>query len=504
MILAVLYLLPAIWILQPVVIDPDIWWHLQTGKSIVEHGTLPTTDPFSAYGEGKPWVAYSWLFEIGMYGLVQLCGERGIVFYTLIGVWLTMLILHRIIGSRYSDFVLVTGLLAVCIVALSKMFTPRPWLLTILFFAITLEVILSLREGKQSRWFWLLPAVYTLWANVHIQFIYGLGLLGLACVAPLIDRYIKPSTVSQGTMVWGSLQWRRLIALTGLCTLATLITPYHVHLYSIAVQLSGQTGMWEYAQEMQAPDFRTPADWALLLLFALALWRLGWRRSWSSFEILLLLVAGAFAFRGARDAWFLVIATIVVLPSRDVDARKNPFAVFSRSGFAAVIIGVIIGVVSIAEFRGFSSERIQENTGKLYPIKAASFVEQQGYTGPLYNHFDWGGYLIWRLPHLKVSMDGRANVYGDERIKQALATWSGRPHWIDDPDLNRAQVVIAQKEMALTAILRLDQRFRVAYQDETAVVFIRVPAGSDQATALTSIDFPMSLLKIDLAFSQSS
>ena len=490
LILTILYLLPAMFILHPVIFDPDVWWHVQAGKWIVEHGTLPITDPFSAFGEGKSWIAYSWLFEVGMYELVHVFGESAIIAYTLGGVWLIMLVMHHVIARRCTQFVLCGALMAGGTLALSRLFTPRPWLLTILFFTVTLEVVLLVREGRWNRWFWFLPAVYTLWANVHIQFIYGLGLLGLACVAPLIDRYIKPSTVNQGTMVWGSLQWKRLIALTGLCTLATLITPYHVHLYSIAVQLSGQTGMWEYAQEMQAPDFRTPADWVLLLLFALALWRLGWRGSWSSFEILLLLVAGAFAFRGSRDVWVLVIATIVVLSSRGVDARKNPFVVFSRSGFAAVIIGVIIGVVFIAEFRGFSSERIQENTGKLYPIKAASFVEQQGYTGSLYNHFDWGGYLIWRLPHLKVSMDGRANVYGDERIKQALATWSGRPHWIDDPDLNRAQVVIAQKEMALTAILRLDQRFRVAYQDETAVVFIRVPSGSDQATAFTSIDSP--------------
>ena len=106
-ILAVLYLLPAFWILNPVIFDPDIWWHLQAGRWIVDHGQLPDTDPFSAYGEGKPWVAYSWLFEVGMYGLVQLCGERGIVLYTLLGVWLIMVAIHRIIGTRLSDFIMV-------------------------------------------------------------------------------------------------------------------------------------------------------------------------------------------------------------------------------------------------------------------------------------------------------------------------------------------------------------------------------------------------------------
>src|ERR1700722_13017539 len=44
------------------IVDPDIWWHLRTGDWIVAHHSVPFTDPFSSYGMGKPWAAYSWLF----------------------------------------------------------------------------------------------------------------------------------------------------------------------------------------------------------------------------------------------------------------------------------------------------------------------------------------------------------------------------------------------------------------------------------------------------------
>ncbi|HSF67873.1 MAG TPA: hypothetical protein VLA67_10650 [Nitrospiraceae bacterium] len=479
-ILAVLYLIPAMWILQPVIFDPDIWWHLQTGKWILEHGTLPVTDPFSAYGEGKPWVAYSWLFEISMYGLVQLCGERGILLYTLVGIWLTMLVLHRIIGTRCSNFVCVSGLLAVSVVALSKLFTPRPWLLTILFFAITLEVVLSLREGKRSRWFWLLPVAYAVWANIHIQFVYGLGLLGLACVVPLVDRYVPLFKDSPPVMGWGSPQWKKLIVLTALCALATLVTPYHVRLYSIVVELSAQTGMWEYATEMQAPTFRTAADWAMLGMFSFALVWFGWRRSRSSFGVLLMCIAAASAFRGQRDIWFLVLASLAVLVSQQMRESCERSSIVPHGGFVPVTLVVAAGVMCILGYRGFSEAKIHENTAKIYPIEAAAFVEQQGYTGPLYNHFDWGGYLIWRLPHLKVSMDGRANIHGDDRIKRSIATWTGGSHWSGDLELDGAGVVIAQKDMALSSLLRLDPRFQKTYQDETAVVFMRAPGKASQ------------------------
>lgn len=473
-IVTALYLIPAMWILHPVIFDPDIWWHLQAGKWMVEHGTLPGTDPFSAYGESKPWVAYSWLFEVGMYGVVRVFGESGIILYTLVGAWMIILMLHRIIGARCSDFLVGSGMLAVSIVALSNLFTPRPWLLTILFFAITLEIMLSFREGKQSRWFWFLPLVYVVWANIHIQFIYGLGLLSLACIAPLADRCIQPFVDMRPLMVLGSAEWKKLLGLTALCVLATLFTPYQVRLYSIVVELSTQTGMWEYAQEMQAPAFRTVADWAMLGLFSVTLVRLGGRRSWSSFEVLFLCVAAVFAFRSQRDIWFLALACLAIIVSNDSQSNLRQRSIVSLKVLGPAVPIVMIGVMCILGYRGVSESKIVENTGKQFPVQAAAFVDEQGYRGALYNHFNWGGYLIWRLPHLKVSMDGRANVHGDARIKQSIKTWNGESHWSEDLELDGAGVVIAQKDMALPSLLRLDPRFQLTYQDETAVVFVRV------------------------------
>jgi len=52
LILVALYAIPAVAVMKPI-IDPDIWWHLQTGRWIIEHGAVPQTDPFSTYGMGS-------------------------------------------------------------------------------------------------------------------------------------------------------------------------------------------------------------------------------------------------------------------------------------------------------------------------------------------------------------------------------------------------------------------------------------------------------------------
>ena len=478
LILSLLLLIPAVGFLRPVIGDADIWWHLRTGQWIAEHGTLPTADPYSTYGAGKPWVAYSWLFELLIYGLYEAFDVYGILAYQFFGTMAVAIVVYWFISRREPRFGVSAALAAVAVVAICRDFTPRPWLFTIVFFTITMDAILSLRNGTETKAVWGLPALYVIWANVHIQFIYGLLLLILACLAPMADIVCGRSDDRQDARSPGSHRLRRLVTLTAACLLATLLNPHHVHLYRIIFELGGQTGMYQYTQELQAPSFRTFADWVFLGLSFMAAVRLGRIRRLSSFECLVFIVAAFFAFRSMRDAWFLVLAALAVHSIAVKGASKS--GAFSLTPARSAVIGlfILIGTLGTIAVRDFSREHIAAETAKIYPTAAAAFVEARAYEGPLYNHFDWGGYLIWRLPHLAVSMDGRANVHGDERIWRSLRTWNGGPDWSSDPELKAARGVIAKRDAALTALLRGDPRFKLVFEDQTAAVFISVTNAS--------------------------
>src|SRR4051794_17515679 len=64
--------------------DYDAWWHLRVGQWVVEHHTVTTNDPFSAPGQDREWVAYSWLFEVALYGLHQVFGLCGLIVFRLL------------------------------------------------------------------------------------------------------------------------------------------------------------------------------------------------------------------------------------------------------------------------------------------------------------------------------------------------------------------------------------------------------------------------------------
>ncbi len=471
-IVALLYLMPALWVMKPVIFDPDIWWHLRTGQWILEHATVPTTDPFSMYGMEKPWIAYSWLFEVLVYGLHRGLGLIGILLYQIVLAIAVVAAVHHLVVKREPRFVVASGLVALATVAISADLTPRPWLFTILFFTVTLDAVLDLREGRNTKAIWLLPPFYVLWANLHIQFVYGLFLLVLACAAPLLDRLLAHGKPSDHTKMADSKSRRQLAVLTLACLAATLLNPYHVRIYDVIVWYATQTAEYGYITELAAPNFRSAWAWAMLAMAGAAAASLGRRTRGSSFEILLLVVSACFAFRAARDGWFLVIAAAAVLAtSHRTEGGAEQFALTT---FRALLVAGAVAVVlmTVGWLRDFSETHIEAETAKIFPAAAAAAVEARRYPGPLYNHFNWGGYLIWRLPNLPVAMDGRANLHGDERVQRSLDTWSGKRDWASDPELAVARLVIAQKDLALASLLRLDHRMELVFEDAIAAVFI--------------------------------
>jgi hypothetical protein len=136
-------------------------------------------------------------------------------------------------------------------------------------------------------------------------------------------------------------------------------------------------------------------------------------------------------------------------------------------------VAALVLIVAVTAWqRDFSEGHLQAQVAEEFPVKAAAVIEERGYAGPVYNHFDWGGYLLWRLPRLGSAIDGRTNIHGDRRIKQFADTWEGRPGWDSDPDLAAAHLVVLQRRAPLAALLRLDPRFAVVYEDAVAVMFI--------------------------------
>ncbi len=457
-------------------LDEDIWWHLRTGEWIVNHGWPMSHDPFSQGGEEKNWIAYSWLFEITAYQLYQWFGLPGIVLLRL-GLALTVLATFFLLARRREPRTLVVVLMmALITLTMIGLFRERPWLGTILGTTLTMLVVLDFREGRAGWSAWLLPLLFVVWANWHIQFIYGLLLLGLACVAPIFDRVLRiPSTGHADT--FASRDWYQLLALTLGCTLATLVTPYHLRLYGVILEYATQPLPFQIVNELMAMTFRRLWDWLVLGTTLIIVFRMGQKGKLSTFEILWMIFSVILCFRARRDLWLVLLTALVVLPRWGLEKSALPEPEAFTSGESMVGgFGILVVVAGLWQWQQLSQARLEEQSHTVYPWEACQIVKKglaRGEIhGPLYNHFNWGGYLIWELPELPVAVDGRTNLQGEERLARFYNTYRGLKGWADDPDLARAGVVILDSESALASLLRLDSRFVCLHEDSVGIVFV--------------------------------
>jgi hypothetical protein len=265
---------------------------------------------------------------------------------------------------------------------------------------------------------------------------------------------------------------RRVSLLLLACLGATLMTPYHFRLYIPIFEVIGQTGAFQLIQELLPLSFRSLADWPVLGLAIAAAFVLGWQRTWLPFPTLLLLIGIFLAFRARRDVWVLVLPALFIISEFGRFARNEPAFGLTKPQTIGVVVALTVAIYLIGLRRHISEQQLESVVERKFPVAAVKFVNEKNYSGPLYNDFGWGGYLIWTLPRLPVSMDGRMNVHGDQRIERSVNTWSGLKGWESDPELMNARLVIGGVNHVLTNLLRTDSRFRLVYEDATAAVFV--------------------------------
>jgi hypothetical protein len=462
MVLTMLFAFPAILCVRAAcVADPDIWWHMRVGEWILQHHAAPNVESYSRELTGTPWLGYSWLFELLAIKVFRAFGVLGIVGYSAAMVLSIVAAVRHLVQRLQSDFTVTVFITFVACFSLARLYTPRPWLFSILFFVLELDILMHARRTGRLRELMWLPLIFALWANIHIEFIYGLFIVGVAFVESVACRFQKNSGTAIPIFPIGC----ALLA----SALATLVNPFGWRVYSVVYNLATQGGGLNVVSEMQAIPFRSLTDFCILFLALASAASLAWARRFRWFEVGLLFFALVMSFRSQRDAWVICMTAAAILasviPGRQTNLRLPKFATALATAAAALLV--------LASFRVLHVNKatLDAQVANILPVHAVEEVRQKGYSGPVFNDFNWGGYLIWALRE-PVAIDGRTNLYGNARMDRSIATWNAQPDWNSDKLLTSAGVVIGPVTSPLTQVLRLDSRFQLVYQDKVAAVFI--------------------------------
>lgn len=452
-------------------LDPDVWWHLKVGDWILQHRAVPLVGVLSRTAAARPWVAYSWGFEVILSRVYAWMGLEGFASF---GIVLAMLVPVTLFGCCFAlsrRFWVSCTLTLFGSVAFVYSLYPRPVFFSMALFTLMLFMILKAqRSGRIQILYWF-PLLFLIWANLHIQFIYGLATIGLYIVVEVVLWIASRARVNLEAFRTPSLSPLALGAILLVSVATSCIGPYSYRLYLVVIEYSRAKQTYVVIQELLAPNFTSWTYFVFLLTVMAAFYAVGFRRKIDLFQLSLLIVASVCAFRTVRDAWFVAIPAILFIADSpageaEQDPGFSPAELLSLSGSTALLAFLL------ATNLGFTSRGMDASISSEFPVDAANFIRNLSPPGPIYNNFDWGGFLTWYLPNYPVEIDGRNDLYGDSYVAHHIQFNEG-DRTDGDQQLDEAGVVLLSREASLAKILKVDARFRLVYEDRMADVFLR-------------------------------
>jgi hypothetical protein len=473
--------------------DTDTWWHLRSGQYIVETQTLPLTDPFSHTKAGELWINHGWLAQIFWYGLyagggwaalaLALAGLVTIAFWF---VW------KQIEGNIFiAAFAMILGAIVSSVV-----WAARPQMVT---FVLTAAVAYLLdrfkrHDGKLLPW---LPLMMLFWANIH-------G--GFAIAFMLIVAYLVGETANHLTghkedpvVSWARLKYLLLAALISLAVV--VVNPHTWRMWLYPFQTIGIGALRDFIQEWRSPDFHLThaqpfilmlllvvvtmarsgrdADWTDLALVGMwTMWALFAARNIAVFGLVITPVLARYAdlaWTRQWQQWGYQQAPFTAMSSRPARyGSRNPKVMLNW-----ILLGLVIVAALIKISLPLTAEANLKNERDSLPYKAVAFIQEEQPPGPIFNSYNWGGYLIFKLwPDYPVYIDGRTDLYDDVFIRRYLKVTVADEGWEQTLREDRINLVLIETNSTLAKFLSQSPEWTEIYQDDMASVFRKV--GNDK------------------------
>jgi hypothetical protein len=450
--------------------DFDTWFHLRSGAYVVQNHTLPDPDPFSwttymgqpAYpGEQTTRdlnLKHEWGAQVILYLVYAAGGFPAMVLFRAGCLAFFSGMVGWVVWRRTGRFYLaVAAAMAAGMIARTAA-TDRPYLVTYVLMALVLWIL------ERRRPLWVLPPLFVFWANAHGGYFMGWVLMGGYCGEALFQRMRGQPPKDEKTL-WGA----SLLAI-----LASGLNPTYFNVIPgmFAYQHSA---LQRTLKEWHAPGLWPPSWYSGLLVGAagVLLWA---RRRVRTSDVLLFAVFAGLSLMAERNVILIGLIAPIAIASY-LPEWKRPLPRWVEFAVPLVLLG--IAGQKIADGDAFQLRA----TGWQYPAGPVKFLKEHNVRAPMFNIYEWGGYLMWDAwPVQRTFIDGRAL---NESVFQDY--WKIAYNYRDaQPLLDKYGVEVLLLEgfeywrgtvyMLGAALSDPGQsKWKLVYQDKTGMIFMRQP-----------------------------
>lgn len=492
----------------------DFWWHMATGRLIMQTGTIPTVDQFSYTQAGEPFYNQGWLAQVLMYGIHSLGGVPLLLMVQAAVVVLTYGLLLGLCIRRSGALRLSVGVLLMTTMPLSfDNWNVRPQTYAFPLFVAFLYILTMWRlEGTRKdtashplltgHRLWLLPLLMVVWVNLHGSFVLGGALIAMTFVGEWLRRFIadRREAAAWATRPIGEAEdvlhrppqparppLMPLFVWGAVTALALLLNPRGLEVLAYVRDLLSTSAVTSLVTEWAPPTIRDLGGmiFFLFVMFSVAVLTYARRRP----DLVDMLFAAAFfwlALGAVRNiVWFGMVMTplLVVLPAARNPVDESASVKHARFQGLPAMNWVLIGMLSLLLLLGLPWVKpaldLPPELGNLLtedtPVAATTFMRADAQRPErLFHSLGSGSYLIWAAPEQSVFIDPRIELYPMEQWHDYINLSNGEnvdallaKYRIDGLLLDNEQ------QEALLEHVRADPAWDVRYQDAQSTYLVR-------------------------------
>jgi len=395
-------------------INQDLGRHILTGKLILHEFSVPKVNLYSYTYPDFPFINHHYLSEVIFYIIQSSLGFSWLLLIMSLIALCSFLLIYIFSVKRFGYFV--PALLSLFYLpVLFERTDLRPEIFSFLFLSLFVVILYLNRESKTKLIFLLIP-FQLLWTQMHIYFFIGPFVIFLFLLEMLIAK--RKKILHSSLLIVFLLSCLTMIfnpnGLNG------ALYPLQVfNNYGYAIE-ENQTVFFLYSLGFNKPSF----PFFLLSVFTLAIALIASKKSFRLIDLLLGLSFSIFAFIAVRNFPLFVLATFIptcyglAILKRSL-SRLHLLGALQKRFYFKVVVNCLMFLLLIWEYSNVISSR---NVGSTLPNEvgaAVNYFEKENLQGPIFNNFDIGSYLSYRLyPRERVFIDGRPEAYPADFIQK--------------------------------------------------------------------------------------
>lgn len=472
--------------------DPGTLWHTVVGERILQSGQLVRVDPFSFTCDGEPWIAMQWLGELMMAAVHRMGGIDSLLVaaVTVLAAcytWITSRLLRA--GCHTITAILVV---TITIAASSYHFHVRPHLASIALIGYVFASLCDVEAGRTTTArLWLLVPMLIMWTNLHAGALGGVGTIVLVVLG-----WGAAACIGWPSPVRSIRQFVGLIVLAVTCSVTIFVNPFGVQLPKVWVALSSSKLLQELIVEHAPLRLDNIEDWGVVLCavlyFAVLAGTLPRRPTITALLPIVWLMLSCSRIR--HGPLFAVVATLSIaeliphcrwmhwLAEHGSDFCRllpRPAANFMGS---ALVPALAVATSMILHATQVPLPVIGSGWARLSPenFPTELVAELQRFAGenrdgtPIFNDLDFGGFVIYFAPTLRVFIDDRCELYGEDRLRQYDEARTRHPERIDEwQERYGFQLALTHTGSPFDQYLAKSDRWREWMRTTSAVLYRR-------------------------------